>query len=84
MAATEDHLLNLQCLLDYRFKDFLLLQKALTAPGAEGNKAGNPEEQSQYDGNRNLAHVGNHLYRLSVAQRVLKGNTSRSTHSRYV
>lgn len=49
----------------------------------EGNKTRNPEEQSQYERIRNLAHIGDRLHRLSVAQRVLIEDTSQSIHSRY-
>ncbi|KFY17555.1 hypothetical protein V492_00583 [Pseudogymnoascus sp. VKM F-4246] len=50
-----------------------MLDKALTAPGAEGDKEGDPDERIKYQGNRNLAQIGNPLLQLVVKRLVLEG-----------
>ncbi|OBT71262.1 hypothetical protein VF21_09928 [Pseudogymnoascus sp. 05NY08] len=50
-----------------------MLDKALTAPGAEGDKEGDPDERIKYEGNQNLAQIGNPLLQLAVKRLVLEG-----------
>jgi hypothetical protein len=47
------------------------LEKALTAPGAEGDKKGNKEERDKYEGNRKLAQMGDSLIPLVVRKKAL-------------
>ncbi|PQE09029.1 Ribonuclease III protein [Rutstroemia sp. NJR-2017a BBW] len=80
--ASLEYIARLENIIDYKFRNCSLIQKALTAPGAEGNKKGNEEEQQQYEGNRKLAKVGESLIQLVVRKRELceeknsHGNTS--------
>lgn len=55
------------------FSDLSVLEKALTAPGAEGDKGGNPDERVKYEGNRILAQIGTPLHQLAVKRLVLNG-----------
>lgn len=55
------------------FTDLSMLEKALTAPGAEGDKEGDRNEQIKYEGNRILAQIGNPLLQLAVKSLVLEG-----------
>lgn len=57
--------------LNYIFRRISLLDRALTAPGAEGDKMGTKEEQEKYDGNRKQAQLGISLLSLAVRQKVL-------------
>jgi hypothetical protein len=66
MATYREHLLQLQRFLKYEFTDTSQLEKALTAPGAEGDKDGNLEEKDPYEGNRKLAQIGNPLHQLEI------------------
>lgn len=79
---TDQTYLNwLQNYMGYRFRNGSLLEKALTAPGAEGNKEGTKEEKDKYDGNRNQAQLGDSLIPLVVRQKALyeeDGSRSRS------
>lgn len=59
--------------LRHPFSDLSILDKALTAPGAEGDKEGDPDERIKYDGNRKLAQIGNPLLQLAVKRLVLEG-----------
>ncbi|KAF7945587.1 hypothetical protein EAE96_010354 [Botrytis aclada] len=59
--ADLDYILQLESIVNYKFANRLLIYRALTAPGAEGNKEGNNEERQQYEGNRKLAKVGENL-----------------------
>lgn len=49
---------DVQKFIGYTFRDISLLQKALTAPGADGNKEGTDEERVRYKGNRELSQMG--------------------------
>lgn len=55
------------------FSDLSMLEKALTAPGAEGDKEGDPDERIKYEGNRILAQIGTPLHQLAVKSLVLEG-----------
>ncbi|KAL2060862.1 hypothetical protein VTL71DRAFT_8914 [Oculimacula yallundae] len=48
----------LEEVLDYHFREKSVLNEALTAPGAEGDKEGTAEEKVKYEGNRFLALFG--------------------------
>ncbi|PMD36876.1 hypothetical protein L207DRAFT_586565 [Hyaloscypha variabilis F] len=50
----------LEAVIGYRFEESSLLEKALTAPGAEGDK-GTAEDRARYQGNRLLARLGKRL-----------------------
>jgi len=50
----------LEAVIGYRFEESSLLEKALTAPGAEGDK-GTAEDRARYQGNRLLAQLGKRL-----------------------
>ena len=78
MATLDYRLLQIQLFTHYMFTDILLLKKALTAPGAEGDKEGSQDEQDKYEGNRKLAQIGKPLYQLVVRERVLVEGASRS------
>jgi dsRNA-specific ribonuclease len=67
----EGYLMWLQGFFSYRFRNPSLLEKALTAPGAEGNKTGTKEEKDKYEGNRKLAQIGDSLIPLVVRKKVL-------------
>ena len=55
------------------FSDLSILEKALTAPGAEGDKEGDLDERIKYEGNRILAQIGIPLLQLAVKRLVLEG-----------
>jgi dsRNA-specific ribonuclease len=69
--VNEKFLIQLQDKIGYRFKDATLLDLALTAPGVEGKKEGNKEEQDLYNGNRKLAQLGDSLLPLVVRKKAL-------------
>jgi dsRNA-specific ribonuclease len=69
--TSSEYIARLEGIIDYKFRDHSLIHKALTAPGAEGNKRGNKEERHQYEGNRMLAKVGESLIQLVVRKREL-------------
>lgn len=66
---------DLQSKLEYEFQDVERLKKALTAPGAEGEKEGDEDERYRYAGNRGLANVGFSLYELCVKENALRAST---------
>jgi dsRNA-specific ribonuclease len=67
--ASSEYIARLEDIIDYKFRNRSLIHKALTAPGAEGNKRGNEEERHQYEGNRMLAKVGESLIQLVIRKR---------------
>jgi dsRNA-specific ribonuclease len=69
--ANEGYLIRLQDLINYRFNDITLLELALTAPGAEGDKKGNKAERDKYDGNRKLAQLGDSILQIIVLYKTL-------------
>lgn len=81
----EEYLVWLQGSFGYRFNDISLLKKALTAPGAEGNKNGTKEERDKYEGNRKQAQMGGSLIPLVVRKKTLyEEDASRSrSQARY-
>lgn len=64
--ANDGYITRLQDQIDYKFNDVALLERALTAPGAEGNKEGDMVERDKYDGNRKLAQLGDSILQLIV------------------
>lgn len=76
MASSDciDRLVNT---IAYEFRDRSLLVRALTAPGAEGDKEGTEEEQVRYQGNRLLAQVGKSLLQLIVETTALSEGGSK-------
>ena len=79
MVTLDYGLLQSQLFINYVFTDILLLKKALTAPGAEGDKEGSQDEQDKYEGNRKLASIGKPLYELIVREKILVEGALRST-----
>ncbi len=78
--ANEGYIIRLQDQIGYRFNDITLLERALTAPGVEGEKEGLKEERSKYEGNRKLAQLGDSILHLIVLQRALfEEDSERST-----
>jgi dsRNA-specific ribonuclease len=69
--ANEGYLIQLQGQIDYTFKDVAFLERALTAPGVEGDKVGNRVERDKYDGNRKLAQLGESILQLIVLDKSL-------------
>ncbi|KAM3067005.1 hypothetical protein ACMFMG_011787 [Clarireedia jacksonii] len=69
--ASSEYITRLESIIDYTFRDRFLIYKALTAPGAEGDKRGDKEERNKYDGNRKLAKVGEGIIQLVVRKRQL-------------
>ena len=59
----------LEEVLGYRFHAKSVLDKALTAPGAEGDKEGTAEEKAKYEGNRLLADSGRFVLPLLALRR---------------
>lgn len=83
--TNEEYLMWLQNYFGYRFKNLSLLQKALTAPGAEGDKEGTKDEKDKYEGNRKLAQMGDSLIPVIIRKKALyieDGSRSKS-HARY-
>jgi len=77
--ANEGYLIRLQDKIGYRFKDVALLDLALTAAGAEGDKEGDKIEREKYDGNRKLAQLGDSLLQFIVLHKALyEENAERS------
>ena len=62
---------QLESNIDYSFTNRFLLELALTAPGAEGNKEGTDNEKVKYEGNRLLARLGKSLLPLFIERRAL-------------
>jgi hypothetical protein len=60
----------LENILAYDFRNRSLVEKALTAPGAEGDKEGTMEEQVKYEGNRLLAEMGKSLLPFVIRRRA--------------
>jgi dsRNA-specific ribonuclease len=69
--ANEGYLIQLQGQIDYTFKDVTFRERALTAPGVEGDKEGNRVERDKYDGNRKLAQLGESILQLIVLDKSL-------------
>jgi hypothetical protein len=46
---------EVQSFISYSFADISPLEKALTAPGAEGDKGGMDGDRDRYEGNRKLS-----------------------------
>jgi dsRNA-specific ribonuclease len=69
--ANEGYLIRLQDQIGYSFDNVSLLDLALTAAGAEGNKEGNKTERERYDGNRKLALLGDSLLQFIVLHKAL-------------
>ncbi|PVH79901.1 hypothetical protein DL98DRAFT_588897 [Cadophora sp. DSE1049] len=59
----------LEEVLGYHFRAKSVLDKALTAPGAEGDKEGTAEEKVKYEGNRLLADSGKCVLPLLALRR---------------
>jgi hypothetical protein len=55
-----------QSFISYSFTDISLLEKALTAPGADGDKGGMDGDRDRYEGNRKLSMIGFPLRDLAV------------------
>ncbi len=68
--ASPKYLQWLETIIDYKFDDPTLLEKALTGPGAEGDKEGTEEEKLQYEGNRPLASLGRSLLSFIIERRA--------------
>tara|TARA_R110002060_G_scaffold7178_6_gene10947 strand:- start:1323 stop:1631 length:309 start_codon:yes stop_codon:yes gene_type:complete len=64
--ATTDYL---EEVLGYHFRAKSVLDKALTAPGAEGDKEGTAAERVKYEGNRVLADSGRCVLPLLALRR---------------
>ncbi|KAF4632573.1 hypothetical protein G7Y89_g5549 [Cudoniella acicularis] len=76
--ASSKYIEWLENIIAYCFRDRSLLETALTAPGAEGDKEGTEEEKVRYQGNRLLAQVGRSLLQLVIETRALsEGNFRR-------
>lgn len=56
--ATDGYFIQLQDRIGYKFRDVAFLERALTAPGAEGDKEGDMVAREMYEGNRKLALIG--------------------------
>ena len=67
----ELYLRHLQMLINYKFKDPSLLALALTAAGVEGIKEGNADERKKYDGNRQLALLGDKIVQFIITIKTL-------------
>jgi dsRNA-specific ribonuclease len=82
---SEEYLVWLQSYFGHQFRNRSLLEKALTAPGAEGNKTGTKEERDKYEGNRKLAQMGGSLISLVVRKKAFyeEGVSRSKFHTRY-
>jgi hypothetical protein len=60
---------EVQSFISYFFTDISLLEKALTAPGADGDKRGMGGERDKYEGNRMLSKIGFSFRELAVHNR---------------
>jgi dsRNA-specific ribonuclease len=69
--ANDGYLFGLQHNIGHMFTDVALLDLALRAPGAEGEKEGTEEEQKKYDGNRKLAQLGESVIQVFVLEKSL-------------
>jgi dsRNA-specific ribonuclease len=69
--ANDEYFTQLQNRIGYKFKDVSVLERALIAPGAEGNKEGDNVEREKYDGNRKLAKLGDSILHLIVVFKSL-------------
>ncbi|KAF7944430.1 hypothetical protein EAE96_010824 [Botrytis aclada] len=69
---TDDEFLTwLQSSIDYMFRKYELLQRALITPGFAGDKLGDWEEKKEYEGNRTLAHIGDSIVPLVIRHKLL-------------
>lgn len=74
--ASSAYYKHLEEVIDYHFSESSLLEEALTAPGAEGNKEGTTEEKDKYEGHRLLAKSGKYLLPLLVVRRTFSEGNS--------
>jgi dsRNA-specific ribonuclease len=80
VANTMANLFTLQEAIGYQFNNISLLEKALTAPGAEGVKKGSPEEHDLYNGNRKLAALGDSILLLVARTRSASNEASQGNN----
>ncbi|KAH7403857.1 hypothetical protein BKA64DRAFT_461794 [Cadophora sp. MPI-SDFR-AT-0126] len=71
-----NYLTDLEEVLGYHFRAKSVLEKALTARGAEGDKEGTVEEKAKYEGNRLLAESGKCVLPLLALRRNYSGPNS--------
>jgi hypothetical protein len=76
--ASVEYRLWLENFIAHTFENRSLLEKALTGPGAEGDKNGSDEEKAQYQGNRPLGVFGKILLSFMSKRRVF--STGESGH----
>jgi len=69
--ATEDHVAQVEMIIDHHFRSKNHLREALTAAGSEDDN---------HDGNRRLAHVGDNSIRYTLSLVAYEVFTSRSRH----